>query len=565
MTRKKNNFNIANYIHLSYQGAIEDKIFNSKVVYNNVLNNIVKASQNSFKSKTGFSVKEFIDNAEKEFETTNAMVNIFSDEGIISNGSTSAYSEVWRKYGETIADSINRMGLDSQQKEALLNYTKASGSIVHISALLKLLTNKEYINDYKNLQNRLVSLTSDFEENLAEVYSKGKNREYWIANIANQLKKDLENMNMNLNSLKKEYDFGQTLDSSYDTVIKLIDQINKEYANGANSKKITSLGNQLRGILNKNIKGTGTETVSFVNLPVILENAGASVINYLHTGTQGKEITYSEKSGFIRKGAGYNTDIYNLNTTRDIKLADITVVIKKDKKIKNVAVSRKMRTSTAKHIQLGDMTVAQAKAQINSISTLRKYNYSVGTNAALFENMFNFLLTKTDLWYGVRQGKMYIKRKSNGVSLNSLPRVEQAFGSNLISSFYMVAYASFFFSNYAAFYDINGLIIPSPVLLQYTVEKIQSDATKTSASNLINLSSERSRYLEKIKEAGSGFKGLIAKNSRVLKNGEKYYPFELMAIKRNKVAKVSINELNIHIKSYNINSREYYNSLKHFK
>ena len=78
----KNNFNIPNYIHLSYQGFLDDKMNKRKnIQLKTALKNASKIIHKSFQNATGLSVEEYLKKASNEIESMQAMIALFSGDG----------------------------------------------------------------------------------------------------------------------------------------------------------------------------------------------------------------------------------------------------------------------------------------------------------------------------------------------------------------------------------------------------------------------------------------------------------------------------------------------------
>ena len=133
----------------------------------------------------------------------------------------------------------------------------------------------------------------------------------------------------------------------------------------------------------------------------------------------------------------------------------------------------------------------------------------------------------------------------------SLWETQETLRTEIISSFLGATYASFFISDFAAFYDIGNFVVPSPLMFDYSIERINREDLKTGITNFVSIGVDKKAYEEVIRNNGSGEKG-------VYKNNKKYYPFQLMALKRNKAAIQKINNCQLNLKSYNITNKEYY-------
>lgn len=563
----KNNFNIPNYIHLSYQGFLDDKMnINKKLQLRSAMLSFQKKINQNFKTVTGLTVEQYLDYANEEIESMKSMINLFTGDVMSSGGEQKLpFSEIWKKYSAEVENRVNSLPLTSQEKQELLNYTKASAKTTNIAIALKLLNDKSI----KSVQNDLANITSDFDEQIMEEFrskitNNSMNKKDWANILVRQAAIDALQMKgslQNLNNIKETKTFGQLIGKEYDTLIDKINQLNTAYASGADSKKIMSLANNIRALLNRHFKGTGTETVSFLNLPIIKEKSKIVVRDLIHTGLSTQDIaSYSKNIKFIRSGSGGNkTDILTTSGKREIKLADVTLELQVGKKIKKATVSRKMRDIQAKHIQLAtDMSVAQANALILKSGLGKQYAVLTNDYSFAFYNAMNFMLIGKNMWYVKRQNSIYLKVDNSRArakgNFSSMKKVEESVKNEIISSFLGATYASFFVSKFAAFYDINNFIVPSPLLFDYSLERILSEDLQTGIRHFVNLNVNKKNYEQIIRSNGSGEKS-------VLHNGIKYYPFQLMALKRNKAAIQQINSVPITVKSYNITNQQYYNDM----
>lgn len=563
----KNNFNIPNYIHLSYQGFLDDKMnMNKKLQLRSAMLSFQKKINQNFKTITGLTVEQYLDYVNEEIESMKSMINLFTGDVMSSGGEQKLpFSEIWKKYGAEVENRVNSLPLTSQEKQELLNYTKASAKTTNIAIALKLLSDKSI----KSIENDLANITSDFDEQIMEEFkskiaNNSMNKKDWANILVRQAAIDALQMKgslQNLNNIKETKTFGQLIGTEYDTLIDKINQLNTAYASGADSKKIMSLANNIRALLNRHFKGTGTETVSFLNLPIIKEKSKIVVRDLIHTGLSTQDIaSYSKNIKFTRSGSGGNkTNILTTSGKREIKLADVTLELQVGKKIKKATVSRKMRDIQAKHIQLAtNMNVAQANALILKSGLGKQYAVLTNDYSFAFYNAVNFMLIGKNMWYVKRQNSIYLKVDNSRArakgNFSSMKKVEESIKNEIISSFLGATYASFFVSKFAAFYDINNFIVPSPLLFEYSLERILSEDLQTGIRHFVNLNVNKKNYEQIIRNNGSGEKS-------VLHNGIKYYPFQLMALKRNKAAIQEINSVPITVKSYNITNQQYYNDM----
>lgn len=563
----KNNFNIPNYIHLSYQGFLDDKMnMNKKLQLKSAMLTFQKKINQNFKTVTGLTVEQYLDYANDEIESMKSMINLFTGDVISSGGEQNLpFSEIWKKYKKDVENRINSLPLTSEEKIELLNYTKASAKTTNIAIALKLLNNKSI----KNVESNLVNITSDFDEKImqefrSKIKTNSMDKRDWANILVKQVAIDALKMKgslQNLNNIKETKTFGQLIGKEYDTLIDKINQLNTAYASGADSKKIMSMVNSIRLLLNQSFKGTGTETVSFLNLPIIKEKSKIIVRDLVHTGLNVQEIaSYSKNIEFTRSGSNnYKTNITATSGKREIKLADVTLELQVGKKIKKATISRKMRDIQAKQIQLaGDMTIAQANAMILKSGLGKQYAILNNDYSFAFYNAMNFMLMGKNMWYVKRKNSIYLKIDNSGSrakgNFSSMKKVEESIKNEIISAFLGATYASFFVSKFAAFYDINNFIIPSPLLFEYSLDRILKEDLQTNIRHFVNLDTNKKGYEEMIRKNGSGEKS-------VWHNGTKYYPFQLMALKRNKAAIRQIDSMPITIKSYNITNQQYYNEM----
>lgn len=556
----KNNFNIPNYIHLSYQGFLDDKMNKRKnIQLKTALRNASKIIHKNFQSATGMTVEEYLKNASGEMESMQAMIALFSGDGIGTDDPKAIpFSEIWKKYSKDVENKINSLGLTGEEKEYLLSYTKASAKVSNISLALRILTKAEKLEDIRDY---LTSFTKDFDKELLNEFNKSikKDGNTWGRLLINQALKEtlmMTNSLNKLNNVKKTYTFGQTMGTTYDTLVNEVNKLNSMYANGASVSAIKNKVNSIRGIINKNVKGTGTETVSFINIPIIRQKSKDIVADLVHTGLSGDIKKYENKIEFIRAGnSGTRQTMLTVSAEREVKLADVTIKLQNDNKIKDIKVSRKMYDIKGKQINLGSLTVAQANAMILN-GGLEKFAFLNNRFAYTFYSAMNFFLMKKNMWYRKEKNVIRIvqdnSRKKRAIgNFGTLKQVQDTLNTQIISSFLGATYASFFISDYAAFYDIGNFIVPSPLMFDYSIERIAREDLKTGITNFVNIGVDKSAYENAIRKSGSGDRSLYYK-------GKQYYNFELMALKRNRTAIQNINNCQLKIKSYNITNKEYY-------
>lgn len=555
----KNNFNIPNYIHLSYQGFLDDKMNKRKnIQLKTALKNASKIIHKSFKNATGLSVEEYLKNASNEIESMQAMIALFSGDGIGKEDPKAIpFSEIWKKYSDQVENKINSLGLSGEEKSYLLDYTKASAKVANISLALRMLTKADKLEQIKNY---LTSFTQDFDEELLNEFNKSikKDGNTWAKLLINQALKETLTMTKSLDSLnntEKTYTFGQTMGSTYDTLVKEVNNLNSMYARGASASSIKNKVNYIRGIINKNVKGTGTETVSLINIPSVRQKSKDIIADLVHTGLKGEIKKYENTIEFTRIGKGGSPTLLTTSAEREVKLADVTIKLQNNNKIKDIKVSRKMYDIKAKQINLGTLSVAQANAMI-STGQLSKYAFLNNQHAYIFYSAMNFFLMGKNMWYRVDRNIVKLvqdnARKKRAIGkFGSLRDTQETLKTEIISSFLGATYASFFISDFAAFYDIGNFIVPSPLMFDYSIERINREDLKTGITNFVSIGIGKKSYEEAIRKNGSGEKGIF-------KSNKKYYPFQLMALKRNKAAIQNINNCQLNLKSYNITNKEYY-------
>lgn len=560
----KNNFNIPNYIHLSYQGYLDDKMNTKKnLQLKTALKQTNKIVENKFKSVTGLSVTEYLKYASNEAESMQAMIALFSGDLSLqqtNDGKSVPFSKIWDKYSEQVERKIENLNLTSEEKNELLNYTGSVARVTNISAILKLLREK---NSLKDINNFLVNITSDFDEDLLNEFQKQikiSNSNDWAHLLINQATREALTMTKSLDKLenvKKTYTFGQLLGNEYNSLIKDVNDLNKLYSAGASASTIRNKVNKIVGILNRKIKGTGSETISFLNIPIIKEKIGEVSIDLVHTGLVGDIKDFNNTIEFTRAKSKTSKEIMSISGSRNIKLADVTMEIKTENDIKKIGVSRKMRNLQAKEIIIGgDITIAQANAMIMAGGFQNKFNFLNNQYAFTFYNAMNFFLMRKNMWYKTNNNTMYLttdnaKNKRAMGKFSSLKSTQETLNNEIISSFLGATYASFFTADFVAFYDINNFIVPSPLLFKYSIDRITSQELSTGITNFVTFGSSKKDYEDSIRNNGSGEKGIF-------KSNKKYFPFQLMALKRNKAAVEGINNCKLNIKSYNITNKEYY-------
>ena len=565
----KNNFGIPNYIHLSFQGYLDDKMNQKRSLQ---ANSVVKKAKNKlrkdFQKETGMSVEQFLETQAQEIDTMSAMISLFSAGKNTEKNMLKPFSEIWAEYGKYVEDRINSLNLSSEEKSALLEYTEASAKANKISISLSLLYGKNKLK-IKELREVLGNVTKDFDEKLLEDFREkikttgGQNKD-WAHLLINQAAYEafrMANSLEKLNNVKTvETNFGQLIGTSYTNLKNSIDSINNLYNNGANSRTILSEVNKARRLFNTQIKGIGTESISFINLPVVQQSARDITVQMLHTGLDKMPISYKDNIQFL---SGKKEDIQgrNFDFTREVSLADTTIIINTDDKQGTFRISRKTYNPNIKSINLGALSVGQAITLIQN-SYGGTYNFFNGKQSFTFYNAMNFMFMRKNMWYKAEKNTMRLiwDRNSRARTMGSftgLKAVEETLNTQILTSFLVLAYSTFFISRFAALYDINNFIVPSPILFEYGINRVSQRNLQTGIQRLISYGAQGNlgkMYEQEIRNAGSGEKGIIWR-------GRKAYPIYLMALRRNNTAFKLINNSTITVQSYNITNKEYYYSM----
>lgn len=561
---RRNNFNIANYIHLSYQGYLDDTVSTIKKVQ--IKGQIQQASakiHNQFKAQTTMTVEEYLKYQEEYVDSMSAMVALFSaNSGVNSKGELTPFSEIWNKYKENVRILINSMPFTQEEKDVFYKYVKSSAKAVNVANIMQLMHGKNALN-IKELDKALLKITDDFDEDLLDEYKKimknNKNMEkkdwaHIITNLAAaEALKTTKNLE-ELNNIKKNFTLGQLIGEDYEHLAKMVNQLNDLYASGASAETINSQSVKIKRIMDTKIKGLGTETISFLN-PVIIEKAKGVVTDLLHTGINSEIIKNTTTLEYTRKNTIPKNEIAKISAQRKVSLADVTIQIGKANKIKEVKISRKMRNVNAKDIIIAEnLSIGQAIAMVRNV-----YNTDYLNNQYTFMllNTLNFLFLKKNLFYKTKGKKSQIivdnRKGIKRINNFTLEGVENALKSQVLSSFLILAYSTFFSSKFAALYDINNFIVPAPILFDYSMSRIVNEDLGTGLQSVISLGhSGAGEYTGLIKDSGSGDNGIEI-------NGSMRYPIELMALKRHKTAVSYLSSKpSIKIKSYNITNKEYY-------
>lgn len=569
---KKNNFDLPNYIHLSYQGFLDDKISVKKgIKRNSAINTAQKHIYSQFEKSVGVTVEKFLQDSMDEAKTISALASLFSGRDIYQSGTGTVekdkpFAELWAKYEQVVREKIGNLQLSSDEKEILLEYTKSSAKVINISNVLRTLYGKNA--KVEKIKDILVNADKDLESDLLQLFKEkeqsGITKGDWAYLLIQQAGYEALKMTKSLEQLNNMKDntqnFGQLLGNDYKTFKTQLDKVKNTYLNGGSEKDVLNEVNTARRTLNTKIKGLGTETASFVSLPVIRQAATGVAVDYLHTGTDFENINFEGTAQFIQRKKRANVILKErtLTTTRRVALADVTINLTANGNTNKVKVSKKTYSPKAKEITIASgasaPTVAQAIALINHMYGINFFN---GPQAFIFYNALNFLFTGKNYWY--EKGKSTLTIKKDGGrnqraigDFKSLPAVERSLNTEILSSFLTLAYSAFFTPEFAALYDINGFVVPSPLLFDMGIERIKNQKSD-SMQKLISFGSRgiRDEYRDAITSAGSGERSVIHK-------GVKKYAIYLMALKRNNAAYSKIHGATISVKSYNITNKEYY-------
>ncbi len=567
--RKKTNFDIVNYVHLSYAGALEDNGLRgggSKTTLEAKLKRNSENIEAQFKSAVGMSSKDFLKSAEKYGDLLTTFIEIFNSDTIKKIKELSS-EEAQLKLEE---------GEEAAMKLRMIQAAKVSG---YSNILGQLLTKK----DEEGIESYINSILKSFSGiNLYEEFLKGMSSEGGQS-------LDSKKRAMSLSLIKLIFDNAVTLkedssddtlfsgtfqwqEPSYDAINAKLEKISSSMQKGIpiRPSEIDEIIKDCRSIINTKIKGATVGEYSSgiigkkIISPILEKVHGKINEEILHTGTKSRaenEINIPIAQLSIKK------NIINLKDPKNAVAKGIQNFITKDKKAditikydnknserKSVTISTKRYGTAAKFINIADnISIGKALAFMSLEGTSSSDYFGNGRRGAQFYNALNFYLLKSD--FNKKDGKIseVFKESSPGWSITA---IDAAFGG-ILTKFLLDVLANNIKPESSAFMDINGEIIPTPIYYKYMMKRLLSDQVKNNVSSFIEFN--RGAYIKNTesKILDSNITGALKKPKQINGQWRSGYRYDMAALKRNLIVKQNILTHQITIKGNLISLADY--------
>lgn len=564
--RKKTNFDIVNYVHLSYAGALEDNGLRgggSKTTLEAKLKRNSENIEAQFQSAVGMSSKDFLKSAEKYGDLLTTFIEMFNSDTIEDIEKLSS-EEIQLKLGK------------GKEASRMIQAAKVSG---YSNILGQLLTKK----DEKGIESYINTILESFSGiNLYEEFLKG------ISSDGGQ-SLDSKKRAMSLSLIKLIFDNATTLkkdssddtlfsgtfqwqEPSYDAINAKLEKISSSMQKGIpiRPSEIDEIIKDCRSIINTKIKGATVGEYSSgiigkkIISPILEKVHGEINEEILHTGTKSRaenEINIPIAQLSIKKNIINLKDPENAVAkgiqkfiTED-KKADITIKYdNKNSERKSVTISTKRYGTAAKFINIADnISIGKALAFMSLEGTSSSDYFGNGRRGAQFYNALNFYLLKSD--FNKKDGKIseVFKESSPGWSVTA---IDAAFGG-ILTKFLLDVLANNIKPESSAFMDINGEIIPTPIYYKYMMKRLLSDQVKNNVSSFIEFN--RGAYIKNTesKILDSNITGALKKPKQINGQWRNGYRYDVVALKRNLIVKQNILTHQITIKGNLISLADY--------
>lgn len=551
---RKTNFDIVNYVHLSYAGALADnqlKGGGKSSTIRNKMNTTYKTLEQNFKANVGVSSKEYIEASKKYGDVLQAIAQMFRCQTI----------EEMRTF--ISEEKISQLNLGEIATQNLLAAAKTTGYAELLGQIYSQKGDKTLENKIEEIANSFSGINL-YEEILNYLSSKGRgglslNKKKQALSLA-LLDKAMENANIVKSNSKNDTLFSSTFkwqDNSFDTVNKNLENFKDSMKKGIPPKigELEKIIKNSRDLLNTNIKGASVGEYSSgiiankLLIPIINGLTETIDVEIQHTGTKSKiknEISIpiaqlTKKNTTINLKDPVNAVAKGIHTfvARD-KKADITISYNNaNGENKNIKISTKRYKTSAYAVNLSErISIGQALAfSINGENSVKNFT-GKGKTGAQFYNALNFYLLKSS--YNVlKDGKIAKVVKENGgdFSINSL---DATFGS-VLSKFLLEVLAGVLEPEVTAFMDINGMIIPTPIYYKFMMDKFLSENIKNNVSSYIGFNAQS--YINKVESKILDVKITGAEKTYSNKPNAKWktgYAYDVAALKRNLVVKESL-------------------------
>ena len=562
MAKKLTNFDIVDYVHLSYANAIKD----NRIIgggQRNSLNSRLRRNYSNlekvFTAEVGVSSKEFLASASKYSE---ALLNI-SKMFRCSN-----LSEM-KEY--ISPEKIAQLNLAQSSADSLLASAQAIG---YTELLSKVYTgqNPTILNELTNISNGFEGLNL-YKENLKYLSSSGQDAKKEAMMLA-LLEKALENADIAKEAGKESMTITGNFnwqEGSYDNFHRQIQDFKKAMSNGmpVDLVKVNKLISSTKGIMDRDIKG---KVLSKSSSGILVSKLGNLVskdlvaeINKQVTKTPTKTININIAQLFNGKGS---SSLISLEDGLAPVAKGIQKFSKKSRNFKiNVnynsldksigVITKQYKASAKKMVLVNNITIGQALAYTNrGNSTSFTGNSKLGGQ---FYNAFNFFLLGQTFGTVKKPEVAEVIRKGPS---GSFVQVDAAFGG-VMSKFLMDLVSEILSPQTSAFIDINGAIIPTPVYYKFLMDNMTKSINANSVSSYISFNAQAFAGSVTSEILDPGITGArTPEKGRERTSWRIGYEYDIAALKRNILVKDRILKHTIGIRGDIININDYKNLIK---
>lgn len=559
--KNKTNFDIVNYVHLTYQGAKSDKAIignRSQSVLKSKKTRVYNRLEKNFISEVGISSTEFMSALRKSEEALLAIVQMFNCKTItemkeyiskeklvkLQLGEESARSLVSAAKTQGYAELINQ----------LFSSKDASSTNEKINNIVEAF---DGINMYKET---LDYLTKDGQQ------STNKKKQAMLLSLINEAFTNAKDVKMSSSSDKLFSTEFVWRNSSFDAINKILEDFKNSMKNGVTVKMadLEKIINSARGIINRDIKGASTGEYSSALIskalmePVLKSVTNAINIDFQHTRTRvgtKTEIEIPIAGIYSNKQKGKITNIdtpmkkiadsIQKFVSKDQK-ADITVNYETSSGDKQIKISAKRYKTSAYAVNMiNSMSIGSLLSFGKHGAELTSYYTGNSNIASQFYNALNFYLLQNS--YGTLKKPDIVSVIKNGNGSADAASYDSMFGG-ILSKFLMDILGNILEPETSAFMDINGMLIPTPLYYKFMMDRFLDANIKNYVSSYIFFNANAFRKSIESSLTNNEITGAkkTVNNRMKWKTG---YDYDIAAFKRNILIKDGILNQKVNVRT----------------
>lgn len=547
--KKMTNFNIQNYIHLSFANAQKDTRLRSaaEVSPQIIFNQRYKKLEDSFRAKAGVSSDEFIKELNNYGDALEAVASLFN---------SSTITEIKESMSN---ESLRQVITGERDLENLI----AAGAISGYTTIIgQLYTGKgQTKQQLDSLHEALKPLAQNYK-NFLDVLSNEKASNTKRARAAQSilLSEVFKNANKIRTSAKDDTLFESSFeftDKSYDIINKNIKEIDRIFQEGnIDSAKLSRLIKSTSQIANTSLKGADAGEYSsgilakYFAAPIVEKFSQGLQTSISHRGRTSSNLSTMEVdiTGRVRV-KGLASDLENaINPyiqsfmAKDMK-ADIAITTGADEEL---LISRKTYNNlSARWVNLADdISIAAIMAFSRDNGQVAKL-FNSSASGALF-NALNFhLLGGTYKTKMMKNGD--IKPVFDHAISSSADSMDAVFGGAL-SNLMMTLLAAIIEPESVGLMDINGMLIPTPTYYKFMMNKFIQGGGRRQASSYIFFNKSKGQ---------SAITSILNSDKVVVKNEGKGYSYASPSYYRNLEIKKSLLNQRVSVRGTFFNFDEY--------